>query len=39
MCILLLFSHYQAQKDSPDIQWKVNWILYTVFLLTYLFKA
>ena len=39
ICILLLFSHYQAQKDSPDIQWKVNWILYTVFLLTCLFKA
>ena len=38
-CILLLFSHYQAQKDSPDVQWKVNWILYTVFLLTCLFKA
>ena len=39
ICILLLFSHYQAQKDSPDVQWKVNWILYTVFLLTCLFKA
>ena len=38
-CILLLFSHYQAQKDSPDVQWKVNCILYIVFLLTCLFKS
>ena len=39
MYILFLFSHYQAQKDSPDVQWKVNWIFCTVFLLTCLFKA